>query len=288
MTKPLDGIREKIARAREDFQTIEGEVRAWFAGKLYPVIHYHDSLTGWHSVKPEPITELIPLRWPVVLGELIHDLRSALDHLITLLVIANGQTTNRGNQFPIYSYGRDATWTKSDWSQRRSHFRRCVSGMSSDDIAVIKSLQPYRRRRRARLPYIALETIAEFSNLDKHQTLPAVFTVTVPWQTYRVNVTAPPGTREVARRVPTGGTVTPIGETELFALQIDPPATSPRPFSGIRWSWATTASPICSRPPSRLGHPATLDGRREWLVCLRVNRIEWPASADRPGPARNE
>jgi hypothetical protein len=225
MTRPLDGIREKIARAREDFQTIEGEVRAWFAGKLYPVIHYHDSLTGWHSVKPEPITEPIPLRWPVVLGELIHDLRSALDHLITLLVIANGQTANRGNQFPIYSYGRDATWTKSDWSQRRSHFRRCVSGLSSDDVAVIKSVQPYRRRRQARLPYIALETIAEFSNLDKHQTLPAVFTVTVPWQTYRVNVTAPPGTREVARRVPTGGTVTPIGETELFAVQIDPPAT---------------------------------------------------------------
>ena len=225
MARPLDGIHEKIARAREDFQTIEGEVRAWFAGKLYSVIDYHDIQTGWHSIKPEPIIEPIPLRWPVVLGELIHDIRSALDHIITLLVIANGRVPNVGNQFPIYSWGYEPTWTKRDWNQRRNQFQRCVSGMSADDVAIIKALQPYRRRHIGRLPYNALETIAEFSNLDKHQTLPAVFTVTVPWQTYRVNVIAPPGTREVARRVPTGGTVMPIGGTELFAVQIDPPAT---------------------------------------------------------------
>src|SRR4030088_1240837 len=86
MARPLDGIHEKIARAREDFQTIEGEVRAWFAGKLYSVIDYHDIQTGWHSIKPEPIIEPIPLRWPVVLGDLIHYIRLIVNVIFSLSV----------------------------------------------------------------------------------------------------------------------------------------------------------------------------------------------------------
>jgi hypothetical protein len=42
-----------------------------------------------------------PLRFAVLAGEIIHHLRSTLDHLIHVLVMKNAKTPTRRHQFPI-------------------------------------------------------------------------------------------------------------------------------------------------------------------------------------------
>jgi hypothetical protein len=51
----------------------------------------------------------------VILGEIIHDLRSSLDHVVWQLVIANGSLPGYWNQFPIFSEGSLAGWVKKDF-----------------------------------------------------------------------------------------------------------------------------------------------------------------------------
>ena len=223
MSTQLAGIREKIARSRENYRTIESEATQWIVGQLGEVHHNVDTKTGWHVLHLHAMQQPVPLRWPVMLGEIVHNLRSSLDQLVTQLVIANGQEPDDRNQFPIFASVSKPGWTKQDWHDRQGRLKRMLRGLDPSDVATIKAMQPYRRRHAMRLPYIPLETISDFSNLDKHRTLPAVAAVIVPWQTYNVNLTGTPGSRLVDKRVPIGSKVVPVGDTELFAFQVSPP-----------------------------------------------------------------
>jgi hypothetical protein len=48
-----------------------------------------------------------PLRLGVILGDMVHNLRSALDHLVWQAVLRNGGRPNRSHQFPICDDEKD-------------------------------------------------------------------------------------------------------------------------------------------------------------------------------------
>lgn len=127
---------------------------------------YHPQ-TGWYVFKMT-FTQEPPVRLGVMVGEVAHNLRSALDHLIWQLVLAGGEKPGRANQFPIYV-------TESDFLadvEGRDEARRGpgpLAGLDSSgpEWAFVKGLQPYHGGNDPEnLPIARLRWL---SNEDKHR-----------------------------------------------------------------------------------------------------------------------
>lgn len=98
--------------------------------------------------------------WPLIVGDAVHDLRSALDHLMWQLAIKHlGRTPTKSEapniQFPEIRKLGDF---------HRSRFLRYVS---PSDIDRLKAFQPYRRLKKGQLH--PLPKLVKLSNIDKHR-----------------------------------------------------------------------------------------------------------------------
>jgi hypothetical protein len=96
----LHGVRLKIERAKKHIQVLDAEIGTFCNTQAYvlgvkekPEIEY----VTLYIAEIRPIPDEIPL----ILGDAVHNLRSALDHLIWQLVEAGGGTPNRDTYFPI-------------------------------------------------------------------------------------------------------------------------------------------------------------------------------------------
>jgi hypothetical protein len=75
----FDGIHEKLKRADENIVNLQAEVSRFFQECEYPVMpkvqdkEHTKALAYYKSMK-------IPLRFSVLSGEIVHHLRSCLDH----------------------------------------------------------------------------------------------------------------------------------------------------------------------------------------------------------------
>lgn len=162
-----------------------------------------------------------PPDWSVIVGELVHDLRSALDHLVWQLVLANGETPRETSQFPIYSYGR--LGRAKDRKRRAAQWRDRLYGVDPADARFIKALQPYRRRHR--LNFVPLEEVATFSNIDKHRLLLKAALMAHPDPEIGPFITAirpAPGALVVETSLSSPGLVS-IDQTVVFQFRVEPP-----------------------------------------------------------------
>lgn len=96
----------------------------------------------------------------VVLGEVIYNLRCALDYYVFELFFLNKGTecTSKKAQFPIFE-------TECGFNLRGM---RMVDGLSTDAVAIIKSVQPFATKEGTNSPLWHLQHL---SNRDKHRTL---------------------------------------------------------------------------------------------------------------------
>jgi len=104
----------------------------------------------------------------IIAGEINHQLRSALDHLVYQLVLEAGGTPHGRNAFPIYDDERQFIGQVE--RRRRSTDRPGpLSGLDprSEAWALIKRAQPYQRGDCAD----NLTLLRDFSNADKHREL---------------------------------------------------------------------------------------------------------------------
>jgi hypothetical protein len=109
----------------------------------------------------------------IIAGDVVHNLRSALDHLAVTLV----PSARRGSaSFPIET--RDI-WAKNGRryivrdAEARKRWRTAINGMAPETIAVLKQLQPYGV---ARPNGHLLAVLSRLDNADKHRQL-ILFTV---------------------------------------------------------------------------------------------------------------
>ncbi len=180
----LTGIRAKIDRAQHHFLDLHERVKIVLEapdGKTLPV-PYEYELEGQFRqyltikrAKGEPLDPTLPL----IVGDCIHNLRSALDHLVYQLAILNGCGAKgaRNTLFPVcISPGDFADIAK----------RKVAPFVSSAALAEIEDVQPYRTTN---MPDTApLWHLAQIDNTDKHRVLvvlghkfkPVGFTVTIP------------------------------------------------------------------------------------------------------------
>jgi hypothetical protein len=139
----LLGVRLKLDRTVEHLDMLEAEMRAYSEREPYGVgdlVREDDCFVLRLKVHEEP-----DQRWGVIAGEILHNLRSALDNLIWQLVLLNGRTPGRHNQFPICIE-----------PPKPGALGGVLRGVYADHRVLIEDLQPYRGSGLYRRPRSAL------------------------------------------------------------------------------------------------------------------------------------
>lgn len=161
----LAGVIEKFNRGKEQFDEFRAELDAFLDAEPEPYFSVGDfDHDTWEWIERFQIRRELPIRLGVILGDSVHNLRSALDHLIcqvTLLDLPPGESAEGvcdQTQFPIAS--------KSEGQfEDMANFR--IPRFNVTHRAMVKHLQPYHAGDGAdRHP---LSVLASLSNADKHR-----------------------------------------------------------------------------------------------------------------------
>ncbi|MGN6189137.1 MAG: hypothetical protein ACTHOE_09575 [Conexibacter sp.] len=169
-TPSLDGCREKHRRGREHLEALNAAMLGYLRGEPKPYTvrgEFDPNRREYVFVGKivEPMTGEV--RWGVMFGDVLHNLGSALDHLVCQLVLLNtGKLGGQENQFPICSSGA-RYWSIGKNGQPSVRDSR-LRGVSDEHKALIDGLQPYRAPDPANRVH-ALAGLRGLSNLDKHR-----------------------------------------------------------------------------------------------------------------------
>jgi hypothetical protein len=152
----------KLDRAAEHLQSIEAQDRIWRQGNPCRVWTEPDIQSGgkrvWAEViKPPPLT-LAP-----VVGDFLHNLRSALDNLAYELALAHkkgrmSKSIANDSGFPIFK-------TSGGFNE---HGKPMIRGIHPDAKEIVERLQPYNRGN-VPITTSSLWWLRELSNSDKHR-----------------------------------------------------------------------------------------------------------------------
>lgn len=160
MGHPLDSSRLKLARAREHFKLLDAERRVFLATQPCFYVPYYDLDSGRHEIRARMIADP-PIRLGLLAGDVIHNYRTALDHLV-YQVAARGPRGEAGRgdrtQFPIFERKRDFD----------SHVAIYLKGVPKDAVPVFELCQPYQGGERL------ISLIARLDDRDKHRVLTPV------------------------------------------------------------------------------------------------------------------
>ena len=157
----IEGIKGKVTRAEDGLGLLRDEMRQ-FCGELQESVQHEVRVDRDEQVwvyRGE--TPSVPIEWSIMTGEILYNLRSALDHLVWELVLANGQTPGPHSAFPIVD-------RESAWVSRRD---RDLRGLSEPAIARIRLLQPYGGGLNLPFDVLALLYLHTLCNIDKHRHL---------------------------------------------------------------------------------------------------------------------
>jgi hypothetical protein len=166
------GYRLKLRRAKEHLDTIDNEVRVLLEKHHQAVPFDPEPEDQWTVFRHGTIEPPDP-RWGTILGDFIHNARSALDNLVCAMILHNDPNARLEHAyFPAYD-----GWKK--WQSeiikrdRGAEGLAPTDGVTPDVLAAIEESQPYHIKSaalRRRAPLLRLQTA---SNLDKHQAIHA-------------------------------------------------------------------------------------------------------------------
>lgn len=157
---PLYSVKLKIERAKHHLSNLDSELRAYRSRQPYTVIREDNSKTGDHIFRFKA-NETIPVEIPLIIGDVVHNLRSAFDHLVCQCVIANRRQVRTRTRFPIGT------------SQQRftGNFKGAVKGASEKAQKLIWRLKPYEGGCES------FWILSELDIMDKHNKIVPVWTV---------------------------------------------------------------------------------------------------------------
>lgn len=245
----LLGSRLKIKRAEQHLEELEPEIRAYVKRDPYRISEKPDAEGEWMVVRFVEIREYPDPAWGVRVGELLHDLRSALDNLVWQLIRLNGKEPGDQSQFPIYTKPpRKARVVKTPGATRIDDM---LIGMRVGHATTIKALQPYLGEHAHRRQKIALAAVATLNNIDKHRFLHPAVGVREKGEGGKATLNAGPAPKEI-EAVFTTGPIYPGAEL-------------------IRWrvigGGEETTVTVEGEVPYDIafGHPNTTLGHLDWL-----------------------
>jgi hypothetical protein len=97
----LYGVRLKLNRAEAHAEALNREVDAWLGRHPYATFGEYEPGPPEKYLFKVRFFEFIPAEWGVVLGDFVHDARSALEHLAYQVVLAGNGGMDARSQFPI-------------------------------------------------------------------------------------------------------------------------------------------------------------------------------------------
>lgn len=124
MKQMTDALR-RINRAKKHLNILNREIRAFIASKPYRAIINKNMEGGYYIVSPYLVKQY-PISWGLLIGEVVHGLRSALDNIAWSVAITKDTLTS----FPIFI-------------QRNDEFIRRLERLHNDVRADVEALQPY-------------------------------------------------------------------------------------------------------------------------------------------------
>ncbi len=176
---PLDGPRFKIARAKSHIETLRSANASFTAGADYRVVVAELNPKSKEYALRALVNVLPPLELGVCIGEVAHNLRSALDGLVYQLGMLNGASEEAltRTQFPIFLKQRiRGCHGNCRGRGKEAHFRcggfKMIEPLRREHKAAIERLQPYRRGNKGKRS--ALYFLHELNNADKHRLLQVV------------------------------------------------------------------------------------------------------------------
>ena len=90
MPHPLDGLRERISRAERQIEALDKESKRLFQVNPYRVVAAEfDTKSSTYALRVEGGAEP-PLIYGIIIGEIVHNLRAALDGLVCQLLLKPG------------------------------------------------------------------------------------------------------------------------------------------------------------------------------------------------------
>lgn len=163
MTTRFPGIVEKLERADESIHNLESEVSRFFQECEYPIMPKFQDKEHAKALEYYK-TLIIPPRFSVLSGEIVHHLRSCLDHIIWELSDDTTRNSKDGRylEFPILE-------TRPAPENKFTRYYRKIQGVQHvGALQLIEKFQPYHRVTPSIDP---LWIVHQMDIADKHREL---------------------------------------------------------------------------------------------------------------------
>jgi hypothetical protein len=165
----LKAVRTKLARAREHFEDVNRTVKSFLGPDDYTQeVAEHEFLNGArHLIVRAKEPKAVDARLSLVVGDCLHNLRSALDHLVLQLAVRNGTISGAENKtsFPV-------CLTPAAF---KDVMRKIAPYISAAALSEIENMQPYTvRDPRTNAPLgenAVIWVLSQLDIIDKHRVI---------------------------------------------------------------------------------------------------------------------
>jgi hypothetical protein len=152
---PFEAPKLKVNRAKRHTAELEEAVATYLAREPFKVVVFPGDQGPRSVVIKFRVAEEVPKTFSTIIGDAIHNLRTALDLMMCDLVRLNGRSA-KGVYFPF--------------AERPEHLDMMIREKKADRaspevVELIRSMKPYRQGNRA------LRAIHDLDIVDKHQAL---------------------------------------------------------------------------------------------------------------------
>lgn len=163
------GVWAKIDRAGEHLDALTSEIAAFVDTQTDSLIGEANSSRTQYRFVLRFSNEPPMQRWALLVGDVIHNLRSALDHLAWQLGVLRGVEPHARTEFPIFKErGRFRKVDNNGRPSRASGWDK-ISSLKPIHRAIIEAQQPYHAGEQAK--HQSLWVLQELNNVDKHRLL---------------------------------------------------------------------------------------------------------------------
>jgi hypothetical protein len=151
----------KLDRATHLTVKLGEEIKAFLARETDGLGPYNDRSTGEVLIRQQ-LSRVVPMSLSLKAGEVLYQLRSALDHMACLLIRNGGGKVTNKSQFPIERF-------RAEKPKDLARFDQQIAGVSAGVRAMMESWQPYHLGPNRDRHWLAI--LKKLNNLDKHQAL---------------------------------------------------------------------------------------------------------------------